>query len=171
MRMTIFGVMTAALLAAAPLAQAQTMTLKAQLSGGNEVVGVSTGAHGSATVTLNRATGEITWVVDVYNLPTGLVGAHIHVAADRTNGPVIVNFPITNGISGDFRIEGRSTTFNANAALGINSADDLLFAIASGNSYVNVHSQTNPGGEIRGQLCPTSASANVFNGIALCTIP
>lgn len=171
MRKTIFGVMAAALLWAAPAADAQTVVVKGALSGGNEVTTVSTGAHGMATVTLNRATGEISWTVDVYNLPTGVVGAHIHVAADRVNGPVIVNFPITAGVSGDFRIEGSATTFTANAGLGINSMDDLMFAIASGNAYVNVHTQTNPAGEIRGQLCPASAAANLFNGVALCTTP
>ncbi len=35
---------------------------------------------------------------------------------------------------------------------GIRSADDLFQAILGGNSYVNVHSQVNPGGEVRGQL-------------------
>ena len=49
--------------------------------------------------------------------------------------------------------------------------EDLLFSAAAGAAYVNVHTQTNGGGEIRGQLCPASAGANTFSGIALCTIP
>jgi hypothetical protein len=35
---------------------------------------------------------------------------------------------------------------------GIRSSDDMVQAILGGNSYVNVHSTINPGGEIRGQL-------------------
>ena len=35
---------------------------------------------------------------------------------------------------------------------GIRSADDMFQAILGGNSYVNVHSAVNGGGEIRGQL-------------------
>jgi hypothetical protein len=35
---------------------------------------------------------------------------------------------------------------------GIRSADDVFQAILGGNTYVNVHSQVNPAGEIRGRL-------------------
>ena len=35
---------------------------------------------------------------------------------------------------------------------GIRSADDMVQAILGGNSYCNVHSTVNPGGEIRGQF-------------------
>jgi hypothetical protein len=172
----LFGLMTCALVgftAAAPNAQnADIVTVKALLSGANEVPGVSTGAHGTATVSLNRTTGEVTWVVDVFNLPTGIVAAHIHVAAPGTNGPVVVDFrPQPTLVSQDFRIEGRSTTINPAPASGILSMEDLMFSAASGAAYVNVHTQANGGGEIRGQLCPTSASANTFSGVALCTIP
>jgi hypothetical protein len=30
--------------------------------------------------------------------------------------------------------------------------EDAIQAIVGGNAYVNIHSTTNPGGEIRGQL-------------------
>ena len=40
------------------------------------------------------------------------------------------------------------------AAIGINTIDDVIQAVANGNAYVNIHTTTNPGGEIRGQLVP-----------------
>jgi hypothetical protein len=172
----LFGLVTCALVgvtATTPWAQdADLVTVKALLSGADEVPGVSTGSYGTATVTLNRTTREVSWVVDVYNLPTGLTASHIHVAAPGTNGPIVVDFrPQPLGISGDFRFEGRSSTIAPAPASGVLVMDDLLFSAAAGAAYVNVHTQTNGGGEIRGQLCPTSAAANTFSGIALCTLP
>jgi hypothetical protein len=158
----LFGLVTCALVCAtatAPKAQsADIVVVKALLSGANEVPGVSSGAHGAATVTLNRT--------------TGLTASHIHIAPPGTNGPVVLNFnPQAIGISGDFRLEGKSSTINPAPALGILTMDDFMFSVAAGAAYVNVHTQTNGGGEIRGQTCPTSAAANTFNGIALCTLP
>jgi hypothetical protein len=172
----LFGLVTTALVAATVVTpQAQddnVVVVRANLHGGNEVPGVSTGAHGFATVTLNRSTGEVSWVVDVYNLPTGVTAAHIHVSPPGVNGPVVVNFnPQPTGVSGDFRIQGSSTTIAPAPALGILTMDDLMFAVASGNAYVNVHTQAFGGGEIRGQTCPASAAANTFSGISLCTNP
>jgi hypothetical protein len=171
----LLGLVTTAMVAAtavAPQAQENVVVVKANLHGGNEVPGVSTGAHGFATVTLNRATGEVSWVVDVFNLPTGITAAHIHVSPPGVNGPVVVNFnPQPTTVSGDFRLEGRSTTIAPAPALGILTMEDLMAAVASGAAYVNVHTQANGGGEIRGQTCPSHPAANIFNGIALCTIP
>lgn len=157
--------------AAAPQMQSQTIVLKAQLSGAEEVPGLNTGAHGSATVTVDRSAGTITYEVNVYNLPTGIVASHIHVGAATTAGPIIFNFTVPAvGQSNDFKLSGSLTPGDLvqRPATGINSFEDAIFAIASGNAYVNVHSQANTGGEIRGQLCPSSSAANTFNAIALC---
>jgi len=161
-------------LVAQPAAAQQMVTVKAMLSGGSGVPAVSAGAHGSAVVTVNRGSGEVSWEINVYNFPSGVTMGHIHVGAEGVNGPVIIGFQIPAvGQSGAFQLKGsaRASEIVTRPASGINSFDDAAFAIASGATYVNIHSQANPGGEIRGQLCPTSAAANVFNGIALCTIP
>lgn len=176
MRQMVLGVLVAGAMvgAALPASAQQMVTVKALLSGGNEVPGVSAGAHGSAVVTVNRDAGEVTWEINVYNLPSGITMGHIHAGTAGVNGPVIIGFTIPNvGQSGAFQLKGsaRASELIARPASGINSFDDAAFAIASGAAYVNLHTQANPGGEIRGQLCPTSAAANVFNGVALCTIP
>ena len=89
-----------------------------------------------------------------------------------SNGPIILDFrPQQLGISNDFSLSGTLTAadLRPSAAGGINSFDDAIFSIASGVTYVNVHTQANPGGEIRGQLCPDAPIANRFNGVAVCT--
>jgi hypothetical protein len=156
-------------------AQAQSrLTVRAMLGGGNEVPGVSAGAHGEAVVTVDRSTGTIDYEVNIYGLPTGIVASHIHAGTAGVNGPVVINFPVAAvGQSGSFVLKGsaRASEVVQRPESGIRSFDDIAYAIASGAAYVNVHTQANPGGEIRGQLCPTSAVANTFNGVALCTLP
>jgi hypothetical protein len=157
-----------------PPPNTEAVVVSAQLSGGNEVPPPTqaTGAHGNARVFVDRAAGRITYQVNVYNLPTGLTGAHIHVGPAGSNGPIIFDFrPQQLGISNDFSLSGTLTAadLRPNAATGINSFEDAIFAIAAGVTYVNVHTQAVPSGEIRGQLCPDAPLTNRLSGVAVCT--
>lgn len=135
-------------------AQAQTLNFTAALSGGNEVPGVVTGAAGTATVSLNQATGVVTYRVEVFNMPVGTTAGHFHVGSPGVAGPVVVNFTVPTGISNDYAITGTAsaTDLVPRAAQGINSWEDFLQALMLGNIYANVHSTANPGGELRGQV-------------------
>jgi hypothetical protein len=140
-------------LAAAP-ATAQTFTLTANLTGGEETPIILTGAFGTATVTVDMGARTISWVVDVFNLPSGVTLGHIHVGPVGVAGPTMVNFTVPTPASNDFRITGSATDagITLRPELGIRSADDAYQAILGGNTYVNIHSAVNGGGEIRGQL-------------------
>lgn len=143
------------LLVSAAQAQAQVITFTAQLHGGNEVPGVVTGSVGTSTVTWNTATKAGTYRVDVYNMPVGTTASHIHAGAAGVGGPVIINFTVpAGGISNDYALSGTfgCSDVTARAAQGINSCEDFEQALLLNNTYVNVHSTANPGGEIRGQL-------------------
>jgi hypothetical protein len=173
-RTFLYGLMTALLVAGAttaPRAQGGRQTLVAVLSGGSEApTPVNTGAHGKAVITIDPAAGEVTWEIDVFNYPTGLTASHIHVGSPGTAGPIIIDFaPTAIGVSGPFRLAGSTRSFVARPERGIRSMEEAMMAIAAGNAYVNVHSQANPGGEIRGQLCPDKGGDNRFTGIALCS--
>ena len=142
-------------LVASSQAQAQTITFTAQLHGGNEVPVVVTGSVGTSTVTWNTVTKTGTYRVDVYNMPVGTTASHIHTGAVGAGGPVIINFTVpAGGISNDYALSGTfsCTDVTVRAAQGINSCEDFEQALLLNNTYVNVHSQANPGGEIRGQL-------------------
>lgn len=142
------------LLVSAAQAQAQTITFNAALHGGGEVPAVITGAAGTAVVTWNTATKAGTYRVEVYNMPSGTTQSHIHVGASNVAGPVVINFTVPVGISNDFALTG---TFGCSDVVprqpqGINSCEDFEQALLLNNTYVNVHSQANGGGEVRGQL-------------------
>ena len=106
------------------------------LSGSNEVPPVQTSASGSGTVKVG-SDGS----VDVRITATGMsaTAAHIHQGAPGANGPVIV--PLSK--SGD-------NVFVS--APGAKMTPEQLAAYKAGNTYLNVHSAANPGGEIRTQL-------------------
>ena len=150
--LAIAGVFTLMFAAAA---QAQTITFTANLHGGNENPGVVTGSAGTALVTWNTTTKAGTYRVEVYNMPVATTASHIHAGAPGVNGPVIVNFTVpAGGISNDYALSG---TFGCSdvvvrAPQGINSCEDFEQALLLNNTYVNVHSTVNAGGEIRGQL-------------------
>ena len=144
--------------ATAARASAQTFTLTATLTGQGEATqtanGINTGAFGSAVVQVDLTARTVRYDVQVFNLPSGVNASHIHVGAALTPGPVVVNFAPPANASNDFSFCGtvQDTAFLLRPDQGIRSADDMFQAILGGNSYVNVHSAVNPGGEIRGQL-------------------
>jgi hypothetical protein len=155
-RVKMTAIAAAAVLGLAAPGAAQTFS--ATLTGAGEATqttnGINTGAFGDATVTVNLAARTITYSVRVFNLPSGVTVSHIHVGSALTAGPVIVNFAPPVTASNDFTYSGtvRDVEFLLRPDQGIRTPDDAFQAILGGNSYVNVHSAVNPGGEIRGQL-------------------
>jgi hypothetical protein len=142
---------------AAP-ASAQVFTLTATLTGEGEATqianGINTGAFGDATIIVDMAARTVNYSVRVFNLPSGATASHIHVGPVKTAGPIVVNFAPPVSASNDFSFAGTvaAADFLLRPEVGVRSADDMFQAILGGNSYVNVHSSANPGGEIRGQL-------------------
>ncbi|HWQ13225.1 MAG TPA: CHRD domain-containing protein [Roseiflexaceae bacterium] len=117
----------------------------AQLSGGSEVPPViGTGAEGVGTFTLSADRTALSYRISFSGLSSGQTGAHIHSGAIGTDGDIV--FPLANGspISGTLTLTDTQTS-------------DLL----TGLYYVNVHTTTNPGGEIRGQIAPTPCSLSL----------
>lgn len=143
-----------ALIRAAP----DDRNLAAELQGSQEVPAVQTDARGVATFHLNKAGTELHYRVHVANIDNVLM-AHIHVAPPGVNGPIVVWLyppaPPPSLIPGESRgLLARGTITDANLVgpLADMTLADLLAEMRAGNTYVNVHTQQNPGGEIRGQI-------------------
>ena len=126
----------------------------ATLTGGEENPGILTGAVGTAEIAIDTTNRELTVTLRLFNIPTGTTAGHIHAGARGLNGPVVIDFPIPAGRTGDLTMEFRvgGGQFRARPEIGINTVDDIIQAIGGGGAYVNIHTSTNPGGEIRGQL-------------------
>ena len=134
---------------------AEATRFRATLSGDNEVPPVQSSASGTATVSVTEDGTGLDYTVTVMNAQ-GIMQAHIHIGGPDENGPVVAFlFGLVEPVDVDGELA--SGTLSAedlvNDLVGL-SIDDLLDEIRAGNAYVNVHSDANPGGEIRGQLEP-----------------
>jgi hypothetical protein len=148
--------MMAAVLLSAAAVSAQVVVATATLGGGEETPILLSGAAGSAEVAIDTTAKEFAITLRIFNIPTTTTAGHIHVGAKGIAGPVVVDFPGISGRLGDFVTTFRvgEASFRPAAALGINTIDDVIQAVANGNAYVNIHTTTNAAGEIRGQLIP-----------------
>lgn len=137
-------------------AQAQVVKLTANLSGTQETPapGVLTGAFGTASVSMDLGTGTLSWSIDVFNMPSGTNNAHFHVGGPGVAGPTVVNIAFPPQISNDYNLSGTATAANLTTRgdQGIRSWDDFIQSLLGGQTYINIHSNVNPGGEVRGQV-------------------
>ena len=122
----------------------------APMSGDEEVPSVDTRATGVATFKLREE--GLVFKVNVANIDDVLF-AHIHCGAVGVNGPIGVTLftggPVTvNGALAS----GVITAPDPGNACGWADLDAVVAALESGDTYVNVHTSVNPGGEIRGQV-------------------
>jgi hypothetical protein len=112
-------------------------------------------ATGSATFEL-LAGGTIRYKLNVAGL-TGARMAHIHTAVADSAGPIAVTLFTSATPTGSVTGTLASGTFTStNITLPGVSFDSLLTLMRLGRTYVNVHTETNPNGEIRAQIDPVS---------------
>jgi CHRD domain len=124
-----------AVLLAGP-ANAEVVNLKATMDAKSEVPPNSSPAHGTLTATYDTSSKKLSWKGNYSGLTGPATAAHFHSGEAGKNGPVAV--PITPPTS---PLEGSATLNDTQEA-------DLL----AGKFYVNVHTEANKGGEIRGQV-------------------
>jgi len=130
----------AALSFASPASAFGTHTLYAVLTSAQEVPATGSGGGGTCTVTLDDVTGAVSVTGSFTGLTSNATAAHIHgLAGPGANAGIIVGLTETGGTSGN--VGGGGTLSPAE-----------ITGMLNGQTYINVHTTNNPGGEIRGQV-------------------
>lgn len=143
-----FSTLVLALLAGLALiapAHAVVVVYQATINGAQEVPPRPSPATGTGTFTIDTDANTIDYnvVFDVGALLAPENNAHIHCCAPPgMNAGVIIPLPL-----GSPKI-GQGTYAETNEA-----------NILAGNSYINIHTELYPGGEIRGQILPPPPNA------------
>lgn len=126
-------------------AQAQMKTVTVNMTEAQEVPPHQGAGAGTAILTLDPATKTVSWKVTWHDLTSTAIMAHIHgPASPTTNAPPIVWLgpkgkmdPLPNPLEGSAKL-----------------TDAQWADLMAGKDYINVHTTTNNGGEIRGQITP-----------------
>ncbi|MCA1066286.1 CHRD domain-containing protein [Rossellomorea sp. AcN35-11] len=135
----------------------------AKLNGRNEVPPVNSEAFGVAKFVVNKHCTKIKFILKVDNI-RNFVQAHIHFGGRGENGPVLAflfgadlaTLTEQNGISTRKGIVRGVITDEdiVRNNVGVKDVEDLVRLMKKELTYVNVHTEQNPGGEIRGQIKP-----------------
>lgn len=167
----------ALLLGTATFAHAAVISYSTTLSGPNESPPNASPASGNASAVYDNVAHTLTVHVDFSGLTGTTTASHIHAptavaftstAGVATTTPTFAGFPLgvtagTYDIVLDLTL---ASSYNpnfvtANGGTTASAEVALTQAIADGKAYLNVHSSTFPGGEIRGFLIPTPTPTQI----------
>ena len=123
------------------------------LTGSEEVPPVNSPGVGSTRI-MQMDANTLKFEIRVANT-SGIVAAHLHNAPLGMNGPVVVTLipsQSPSGLENGVIAEGMIESSNLSGPLAGKSIMDLIKEFEAGKIYVNLHTSTNPGGELRGQV-------------------
>jgi len=139
---------------------------RATLTSYEEVPTLSTPGVGTFRAAVSRSTDEIRYRLSYESLESPVQQAHIHLGRPAINGGITAFLctNLGNGPAGTPACPPAPATVTGTitppqvtagaAAQGLDAGefDELVRAMRAGATYANVHSETRPGGEIRGQI-------------------
>jgi CHRD domain len=125
-----------------------------ELTGFEEVPPVNnTSAIGRAEFKLGQ--DNIMYTVNVTDIEN-VTAAHIHRGQVGENGPIVITLfkseTPTTAMATEVLSEGNITATNLEGPMAGQLLSNLTSAMQNEQTYVNVHTQQNPNGEIRGQI-------------------
>lgn len=168
----ILGTALLALTAAAVVFAQKLSSIKEVLTGFEEVPSISTVANGEFRATINKDETQISYRLSYTGLEGNIQQAHIHFGQKGVNGGISVwlcsnlpspptpaspPFPPTQAcLSSPATITGVITPNHVAGPTGQGIAPgefaELVRAIRAGKTYVNIHTDKFPGGEVRSQI-------------------
>ena len=162
------------------------------LTGGQQVPAVVTSASGLGTAIFDSSNTTLQYVINVQGIDVGpfvgqpaqtastaddVAGMHFHNGAAGANGPIVFDWAsqdkddlnVTLQSDGSWNVRGMWELTDP-ASTSLSSFAAMLGSAAVGSAvdlYANFHTNTNAGGEIRGQLIAIADdNANVVAGTA-----
>jgi hypothetical protein len=124
-------------------AQADPVSFQVLLSGAQCVPPVDTTGSGTADLTYDPATRVVAWKIPYSGLSSPSTMAHFHGPAKQGQNAPPVIWLSTQGSPPANPMTGSATLTPEQAQ-----------QFSAGEWYVNVHTQSHPAGEIRGQVIP-----------------
>ena len=123
-----------------------------KLTGSQEVPPVQTNAIGTAEISaFSVAMDSLSYKINVANI-TGVTAGHTHLGNIGENGPVVVTFFKYDSPRNNVSETGSITADMLEGPMKGKQLSDLAVAGANGSLYINIHTEKNPNGEIRGQV-------------------
>jgi Cu/Zn superoxide dismutase len=149
----VFGAMGVAIGCSESTTEPTAVVYTASLNAANEkqVSPVVSSATGSATLTL-RGNDSLDFTVMAAGLSAAAIASHIHVGGVPVSGPIVNGFVINSGVTTGTVASGTVVLSKLVAGPSQVNGDSLRTLLDNGNAYVNVHTSTYTGGEIRGQV-------------------
>ncbi len=123
--------------------QAAAVSFKVELSGSQQVPPVQTAAMGTADLTYDPASRMLSWTITYSGVSGTVTMAHIHgpAAAGKNASPQIWLTKKGSPVSSPNKGQATLTPEQAKQ-------------FEAGEWYINVHTDSHPAGELRGQVMP-----------------
>jgi len=150
------------------IARADSFEFTANLNGATEVPATGSPGTGAATVVYDNVANTLRVLVNFSGLESPTTASHIHApttdpftgnAQVATTTPTFAGFPlgVTSGTYDNTLDLSLASSYNpafvtAHGGTVATAEPVLIDALFAGESYLNIHTQEHPGGEIRGFL-------------------
>ncbi len=118
------------------LKPAQDIGVAMSINGAQDVPALNVTGTGTGWALFKPGSDTLIYRLTVAGLTSQLIGSHFHLGAAGENGPVIFPFSMSDSTTSGIWV----------------FPDSMWVPLVTDSMYVNVHTQQNPAGEIRGQF-------------------